>query len=128
MDILTRLRIKGFKVSIDDFGTGYSSLVELHRMPFSEMKIDKSFVMNIMEDSQSRKIADSIIDLGHNLDLTVIAEGIETKEVWKRLSETKCDVAQGYFISKPVDAEVFEYWLKEHCEKKNGKWFFKIPK
>lgn len=122
MEILSRLRIKGFKLSIDDFGTGYSSLVELHRLPFSEMKIDKSFVTNIMTDTQCYKIAKSIVDLGHSLDLIVVAEGVEDNDAWEKLISLGCDTAQGYFMSKPLTAKDFEEWLKKQSNTKNRTW------
>lgn len=112
MDVLTRLRIKGFQLAIDDFGTGYSSLIELYRMPFTEMKIDKSFVLNIIDDTEAWTITKSIIDLGHNLHLMLVAEGVETREIWNKLQGTTCEAAQGYYISQPISAEEFEEWLK----------------
>ena len=102
MDILTRLRLKGIKLSMDDFGTGYSSLVELYRMPFSEMKIDKSFVIDVNRNKEAEVIVRSIVDLGHNLGLKVCAEGVETEEAMDFLRAIKCDIAQGYFLSKPL--------------------------
>ena len=102
MDILTRLRLKGIELSMDDFGTGYSSLVELYRMPFSEMKIDKSFVIDVNRDKEAEVIVRSIVDLGHNLGLKVCAEGVETEEAMNFLRSIKCDLAQGYYISKPL--------------------------
>ncbi len=102
MDILTRLRLKGIELSLDDFGTGYSSLVELYRMPFSEMKIDKSFVIDVNRDKEAEIIVRSIVELGHNLGLKVCAEGVETEETIDLLRSIACDKAQGYFISKPL--------------------------
>ncbi|MCH7930413.1 MAG: EAL domain-containing response regulator [Proteobacteria bacterium] len=102
MDILTRLRLKGIELSMDDFGTGYSSLVELYRMPFSELKIDKSFVIDVNRNKEAEVIVRSIVDLGHNLGLKVCAEGVETEEAMSFLRSIKCDLAQGYYISKPL--------------------------
>jgi len=116
MDVLTRLRIKGFQLAIDDFGTGYSSLTELYRMPFTEMKIDKSFVLNIIDDAEAWTITKSIIDLGHNLHLMLVAEGVETREIWNKLQETTCEAAQGYYLSQPISAEEFEEWLKRRTD------------
>lgn len=110
MDILTRLRLKGFSLSIDDFGTGYSSLTELHRMPFSELKIDRSFTLNVFKEQESWTIIRSIIELGHNLGLKVTAEGIETREMWTKLKTSGCDNAQGYFICIPMAATDYEKW------------------
>lgn len=105
LDILTRLRLKGVGLSIDDFGTGYSSLSQLHRVPFTELKIDRSFVANISEDEEAKAIVKTCIILGHELNMKVVAEGVETQEQFKLLKEMNCDVAQGYFFSKPVLAE-----------------------
>lgn len=105
MDVLTRLRLRGFGVAIDDFGTGYSSLRELQRMPFSSMKMDKSFVLDLAENRDSQVIAGTIIDLGHNLGMKVVAEGVETASVWAFLKERGCDFAQGYLIGKPQEPE-----------------------
>jgi EAL domain-containing protein (putative c-di-GMP-specific phosphodiesterase class I) len=105
MDTLTRFRLKGFHLSIDDFGTGYSSLAQLQRLPFSEMKIDKSFVMRMAKVEDCRVIANAVIDLAHNLSLAAVAEGVETKEVLRLLTERGCDLAQGYYISRPLTPE-----------------------
>lgn len=115
MDVLTRLRLRGFGVAIDDFGTGYSSLRELQRMPFSSMKMDKSFVMDMADNRDSQMIVNTIIDLGHNLNLKVVAEGIETPQVWNMLKDRGCDLAQGYLISKPMSFENFMKWITENA-------------
>lgn len=112
MDILTRLRLKGVKLSMDDFGTGYSSLVELYRMPFSELKIDKSFVMNVTEDHEAEAIVRSVVALGHNLGLEVCAEGVESKAAMDLLRAIHCDKAQGYYISEPKPVEEMTQWLR----------------
>ncbi len=117
MDILTRLGIKGFKLSIDDFGTGYSSLIELHKMPFRELKIDKSFVMNLLKDEDAWIITKSIVDLGHNLGLIVVAEGVESEQIIEKLKEINCDILQGYYISKPIPAIEFNQWIKNKLDK-----------
>jgi EAL domain-containing protein (putative c-di-GMP-specific phosphodiesterase class I)/CheY-like chemotaxis protein len=111
MDVLTRLRLRGFGVAIDDFGIGYSSLRELQRLPFSAMKIDKSFVMDMTESRDSQIIVNAIIDLGHNLGLKVVAEGVETAAVYTMLAEKRCDLAQGYLISKPLPFDALQAWL-----------------
>lgn len=105
LDILTRMRIKGIGLSIDDFGTGYSSLSQLHRIPFTELKIDCSFVFTMHEDAEAMAIVKTCIMLGHELNMKVVAEGVETQTHWDLLSELGCDVAQGYFISRPVSAD-----------------------
>jgi len=114
MDILTRLRLKGFSLSIDDFGTGYSSLTELHRMPFSELKIDRSFTLNVFKEQEAWTIIRSIIELGHNLGLKVTAEGVETQEMWKKLKTSECDSAQGFFLCVPMAATDYEKWYGTH--------------
>lgn len=113
MDVLSRLRLKGFALSLDDFGTGYSSLIELYHMPFNEMKIDKSFVMNLGEDKDAEVIVKAIIDLGHTFGLTLIAEGVETQVAWDLLLKMNCDIAQGFYISKPMSVEEVENIIKQ---------------
>ena len=107
---LNKLSGLGFKLSIDDFGTGYSSLAYLKRLPVDELKIDKSFVMSMVEDLDDAKIVRSTIDLAHNLGLTVVAEGVETAKVWDALRELDCDEAQGYHMGKPMPATEFNAW------------------
>ncbi len=101
-DILTRLRIRGIGLSIDDFGTGYSSLKQLHRFPFTELKVDKSFVMDSPRDRESLFICQASIDLGHKLGMSVVAEGIENAEVERLMKEAGCDIGQGYYYSRPI--------------------------
>lgn len=112
LDILTRLRLKGIGLSIDDFGTGYSSLSQLHRVPFTELKIDRSFVMNMTDDPEARAIVKTCIILGHELNMKVVAEGVETQQHFDILAELGCDIAQGYFFSRPVPAEQVLYLIK----------------
>ena len=112
MDVLLRMRLRNIGVSIDDFGTGHSSLRELQRMPFSEMKIDKSFVMDMTTNKDCIVIVNSIIDLAHNLGIRVIAEGVEDATVWRMLMDKGCDYAQGFFMGKPMPATEFDLWLK----------------
>jgi predicted signal transduction protein with EAL and GGDEF domain len=107
---LNRLSALGFRLSIDDFGTGYSSLAYLKRLPVDELKIDKSFVMNMVEDLDDAKIVRSTIDLAHNLGLSVVAEGVENSKVWDALRELSCDEAQGYHMGKPMPAPEFSAW------------------
>ena len=113
LDILTRLRMKGFALSIDDFGTGYSSLSQLHRAPFNELKIDKSFVMHMVEDEEASAIVETCILLGHKLNMKVVAEGVKSEAIWDKLSEMGCDIAQGYLIAKPMPAENIVEWMKD---------------
>lgn len=103
--MLTRLRLKGFKLAMDDFGTAYSSIVQLHKMPFSELKIDRSFVMNMMTDDSCRVIVAALIDLARNLGLASVAEGVENGESWTALQAMGCDSAQGYHFSRPIAAD-----------------------
>lgn len=112
LDVLTRMRLKGFGLSLDDFGTGFSSLVELYRMPFSEIKIDRSFVSQVERDPDARTIVRSIVGLGHNLGLRVVAEGAETAKIIDFLIEINCEQAQGYFITVPLAAEAFVNFSK----------------
>jgi len=112
LDILTRLRMKGFHLSIDDFGTGFSSMLQLARLPFSEIKIDKSFVMTAAESKESRTVIKTIIDLGHGLGLYTSAEGIESKETLEYLRSIGCDLAQGYAIARPMTGDAVIDWLR----------------
>lgn len=114
LDILTRLRLKGIRLSIDDFGTGYSSLVQLHRVPFSEIKIDQTFIMNFGKDKEAEAIAETVVLLGHKLNMKVVAEGIESEDVFQKLKAIGCDIAQGYHISRPQLAEIITDWLFEY--------------
>lgn len=110
LEILNRLSNMGIRISIDDFGTGYSSLAYLKKLPVSELKIDKSFVMDMLDNENDEVIVRSTIDLAHNLGLKVVAEGVENVETLKRLKELGCDVLQGYYYSKPMDSEAFAQW------------------
>jgi diguanylate cyclase (GGDEF)-like protein/PAS domain S-box-containing protein len=112
--ILERLSAMGIRLSIDDFGTGYSSLAYLKRLPVSEIKIDRSFVMNMDQDEDDATIVRSTIDLGRNLGLTVVAEGVESRGIWDRLRALGCTVAQGYFLTRPVPPEELTDWLIGH--------------
>lgn len=113
-DSLTRLRAIGIELSIDDFGTGYSSLSRLKRLPVNELKIDQSFIREMVENIDDQIIVKSIIDLAHNLGLTVVAEGVETRDILEHLKSLGCDIAQGYLISKPLSEKDFEVFLKKH--------------
>ena len=113
LQTLERLHAMGVELSIDDFGTGYSSLAYLKRLPVDELKIDKSFVMNMEHDTDDAQIVRSTIDLGHNMGLRVVAEGIESEVVWNLLADMGCDQGQGYFISRPMPAEHFAGWVEQ---------------
>ena len=113
LDILNQLDQMGVTLAIDDFGTGYSSLAYLSKLPVDEIKIDKSFVLDMMDDKHAAVIVRSTIDLGHNLGLKVVAEGVETRQVWDTLTQWGCDTAQGYYMSKPLPADQLMQWLKD---------------
>jgi EAL domain-containing protein (putative c-di-GMP-specific phosphodiesterase class I)/ActR/RegA family two-component response regulator len=115
-EVLTRLRLQGVELAIDDFGTGFSSMSLLQRLPFSEVKIDKSFTMEAVTNEDARTIVRATIDLGHNLGLRVVAEGVENKETWQLLAEMGCDEVQGYCIGYPMPAGEFLEWLERGRE------------
>ncbi len=119
LDILTRLRMKGFHLSIDDFGTGYSSLVQLHRVPFSEIKIDRSFVIEMGHDPEAAAIVETVVLLGHKLNMKIVAEGVETEACRATLAHLGCDQAQGYFFAKPMPADEAFQWFSAHKSEKN---------
>lgn len=120
MEILTRLRLKGFLLSVDDFGTGYYSLIELRKMPINELKIDKSFVVDILKNKDDQVITKALIDLGHNLGLDVTAEGVESKEVFERMSDYNCDKVQGFYFSEALPLDQMENWIIGYCNRKTG--------
>lgn len=113
-DMLTRLDQMGVRIAIDDYGTGFSSLAYLKKLPVNELKIDKSFVMDMDQDDNDAVIVRSTIDLAHNLGLRVTAEGVETLEIWNLLEMLGCDTAQGYYISPPLPAAEFERWMERY--------------
>jgi diguanylate cyclase (GGDEF)-like protein/PAS domain S-box-containing protein len=109
--VLERLGAMGLRISVDDFGTGYTSLGYLRRLPISELKIDRSFVSHMATSEEDAVIVRSTIDLGRNLGLGVVAEGVEDVEVLEALRELGCDVAQGYLMSRPIPADELTTWL-----------------
>lgn len=111
LDVLNRLRMKGFSLSIDDFGTGYSSLTHLYQAPFTELKIDQHFVMNMSSDTEAQVIVKICIMLGKMLGMKLVAEGIETQQTWDMLEALGCDSAQGYFIARPMPADQLLKWV-----------------
>jgi diguanylate cyclase (GGDEF)-like protein len=115
MQILSRLDEMGIRLAIDDFGTGYSSLAYLKRLPVDELKIDKSFILGMEESENDEVIVRSTIDLGRNLGLRVVAEGVETATAWNRLASLGCDIAQGYYLSRPVPAAELTTWLRQRA-------------
>ncbi|MFT7091198.1 MAG: EAL domain-containing protein (putative c-di-GMP-specific phosphodiesterase class I)/ActR [Candidatus Azotimanducaceae bacterium] len=110
LEIISRFRLLGFGLSIDDFGTGYSSMEKLKQMPFTELKVDRAFVCNAASDPVARAIFQSSVDLGHALNMTVVAEGAETKEDWDLVVAMGCDQLQGYVVAKPMSPENFIDW------------------
>lgn len=110
LELMTRLRVKGFRLALDDFGTGYSSMIQLARLPFSEIKLDKSFVLTARESQESRTIVRSIIELGHSLGLQAVAEGVENRATLDLLAETGCDLAQGFHIGRPMPEAELPAW------------------
>lgn len=112
--VLQCLRDIGVRISIDDFGTGHSSLAQLRNIPVHELKIDKSFVMDLCSDRQNKAIVKATIELAHSLGLSVVAEGVEDEQTMRRISSLGVEVAQGYFISKPVPAPDLTEWLNQY--------------
>jgi diguanylate cyclase (GGDEF)-like protein len=112
--VLSTLNSMGVGLAIDDFGTGFSSLSYLKRLPVKEMKMDKSFVMKMASDENDAAIVRSTIELGHNLGLRVVAEGVENEGIWHQLTTLGCDLAQGYYLTRPVPANELEEWLEDY--------------
>ena len=121
--VLECLRDIGVRISIDDFGTGHSSLAQLRNIPLHELKIDKSFVSDMLEDNQNEAIVRATIELAHNMDLEVCAEGVEDENTLRYLSNAGCEQAQGYYMSKPVPSDELLDWLQQYkpvsyCERR----------
>jgi len=113
LDILTRLRLKHVDLSIDDFGTGHSSLAQLRDLPFNELKIDRSFVHSAWRDAQLAAICDASLEIARKLGMRSVAEGVEDIEDWKFLRAHGCEIAQGYFIARPMPMASLAEWLPE---------------
>ena len=116
LDVLNRLRMKGFILSIDDFGTGHASLSQLYQAPFAVLKIDKSFVMRMLNDNEAMVIVKICIMLGGMLGMKVVAEGVENQETLDELKKLGCDIAQGYLISRPKPEDEFLSWYKNYTQ------------
>jgi len=119
LETIARLKLKGFLLSIDDFGTGYSSLQQLSRIPFSELKIDQSFVHDSPENSTRQAIIEANIELAKKLKLKTVAEGIETEKEWCLLKKLGCDLAQGFFVSEAIPKEQLNSWHSHWLTKIN---------
>jgi EAL domain-containing protein (putative c-di-GMP-specific phosphodiesterase class I)/FixJ family two-component response regulator len=110
---LARLRMLGFGLSIDDYGTGYSSMEQLSRIPFTELKIDQSFVSHAGRQESAKVILGSSLEMARRLKINAVAEGVETRANWDLLKELGCDIAQGYYIARPMPASDFLRWMRE---------------
>ena len=120
LGILRRLSADGVRLSIDDFGTGYSSMSYLRRLPVGELKVDRSFVSEMTRDDSDAVLVRSTVDLGHNLGLSVVAEGVEDEETLRALSDLGCDVAQGYLLGRPMAPEALAGWRAEYEQRRHG--------
>jgi EAL domain-containing protein (putative c-di-GMP-specific phosphodiesterase class I) len=118
MQPLAELHAMGVRFAIDDFGTGYSSLSYLQRLPIDQIKVDRSFVMDMTTNGDNAVIVRSILDLAHSLGMEVVAEGVETSEILEALEEMGCDLIQGYHICRPVDSESYVAWYRETYDEK----------
>lgn len=112
LENLLRLRIKGFGLSIDDYGTGYSSLQQLTRIPFTELKVDHTFVLHAVHQQASRQILESSLEMARKMGITSVAEGAETAEDWNMLRDCGCDLVQGFFVAKPMRSADFPDWVR----------------
>jgi EAL domain-containing protein (putative c-di-GMP-specific phosphodiesterase class I) len=112
LENLTRLRMSGFTLSIDDFGTGYSSMQQLTRIPFTELKVDRTFVTNAATNEAARLVLKSSLQLARDLNIDSVAEGIESRKEWELLQEFGCTLGQGYFIAKPMEAAAYINWMR----------------
>lgn len=113
LENLTRLRMKGFGLSLDDYGTGYSSMQQLTRIPFTELKIDQCFVQHAAHQEASRLILESSLEMARKLGIVSVAEGAETQEDWNLLRESSCDLAQGFFVARPMASAAFPAWVRD---------------
>ncbi|HEY5740411.1 MAG TPA: EAL domain-containing protein, partial [Gammaproteobacteria bacterium] len=111
VEVLSHLGVMGLSLSIDDFGTGQASLTYLKELPVEKLKIDQSFVLDLASNPDDQLIVKATIELAHTLDLKVVAEGVETLAVCEVLTEMNCDQVQGYYISRPLEAEQIADWL-----------------
>jgi len=112
LEIIERLNKMGYQLSIDDFGTGYSSLAYLKKMPLTELKIDRSFVQDILNNENDDVIVNATVNLAHNMGFHVTAEGVESEEIMDKLKSYGCDIAQGFYLSKPISVSDFNQWME----------------
>jgi EAL domain-containing protein (putative c-di-GMP-specific phosphodiesterase class I) len=126
LDVLTRLRMNGIRLSIDDFGTGFAMMQHLTIIPATELKIDKSFVLNMHANDRDRMMVRKTIEIGHELGMTVTAEGVETIEQLNFLRDQGCDAAQGYLFCRPLPASQLAKWLKGWAKSDDRQRYFKI--
>jgi EAL domain-containing protein (putative c-di-GMP-specific phosphodiesterase class I)/ActR/RegA family two-component response regulator len=120
LEILMRLRLKRFRLSIDDFGTGHSSMSQLRDIPFDELKIDQGFVHGAYSNERVRAIYNASLSLARQLGMEIIAEGVEDRDDWNFICQTGCEIAQGYFIAKPMPAADLPAWMEAWQERVNG--------
>ena len=120
LEILMRLRLKRFRLSIDDFGTGHSSLSQLRDIPFDELKIDQGFVHGAYSNERVRAIYNASLSLARQLGMEIVAEGVEDRDDWNFLCQTECELAQGYFIAKPMPASALPAWMEAWQERVSG--------
>jgi EAL domain-containing protein (putative c-di-GMP-specific phosphodiesterase class I) len=111
--LLAAVKLLGVRIAIDDFGVGYSSLAQIKRFPIDTLKVDRSFIRDLAENAEDRAITEAIIAMGKTLSLTVVAEGVETREQQAFLSDHACDAMQGYYFSRPVPEEQFASFLRQ---------------
>ncbi len=114
LDTISRLHRIGVAIALDDFGTGYSSLQHLRRLPLSEVKVDRSFVLGMADDPDDAAIVRSMIELAGALGLRVVAEGVEDERTWRSLHAAGCDLAQGWFYARPMPADELTAWLARY--------------
>ena len=120
LETLTRLRLQGFELSIDDFGTGRSNMSQLNELPYSELKLDRSFVRNALVDEEAAAIMQSNVRLGHELQMRVVAEGIDNQRVWEAVTELGCDEGQGYFVARAMAGEKLLDWVRRWNATRGG--------
>ncbi|SFC43719.1 EAL domain-containing protein [Pseudoalteromonas denitrificans] len=115
-NLMSKLSVMGIQVSVDDYGTGYSSLTYISQLPFNELKIDKSFILDLADSTRHQTIVKTTIDMAKSLKLKVVAEGVESAEIEKILTDCHCDLVQGYYYSKPLPFEQYLQWLENYTQ------------